>query len=1756
MPDIPTFDPSQPFTVADEPKFDPSQPFTLQDQQPAAAPPQTSLAEMARMFAPQPPAARSGPISTNSGGTPQKIAPDTALGEDFGADLWRDLNRPAVSIPKMNVNPDDHPAVAVGKEVVNLAAGIPEFFESPLGAATAGAGSVGGAVARAVSGGFAAQMLHSLGQQAVQTYGDWKQMTPAQKAVAVTDMAGTGVFAAITGAHAAGIDLKPASKPEPATPPETFSEFGGEKLDVQPADAEATAAPKLTNPEGTTLPESPDTLVAQMKWLKDGKRAAVLFTHPDQAIPEFFSSEDEGKFAVKETPAGRFLYDASQLTGDQIDAAVALNQVGKLLGYGIDDKPAPGTEVGAVVIRDQAGREKQAVTTDAANLPSVFAAAQKLVGAGDTVRLETPEQVLSWRQQANAPKATATTERARMVQENTEALKGLSGAKLNEAAPAAPVTPTETLPATPLVKVDVTPAEYSAARAGLKVGTSREIALRLADEAKRAEVFGQVSNTERPGETEPMPVHQLFVGDTFQLAGQPMRVTEAVTDAETGQPAGYQVDGAYGPQYLPGDAVVHVDAGSVKAEWEQKLDSLKLDTNGQLHAFGLLPEAWNTLVETVKLAVKGGLAVKEAIDQGLAKLRAAGAVPKEFDEAGARQHLTTTLAATGQPGRQRVATVQASPVVSPEVKALVQGDATYEVRRFAQIQAEAASILQARGLDGAIELFKQNAPDMPADTRTALGAAIQEQLRTAEQSARTAGDTATAAALAAKQVAVWRADAYGTEMAQGLNARKLYDRMSPTAMLAAARQVIGEAGEKAWQRVKPAMDTAKNILQQANREALGDLRVDKATNDAARGAVNEAVKGSDTTHKAVIAELSQEWAQADPTGTILKQAQEQLAAHAQNVWGKQNKMLPTAPQARIDLRNMLGDMAKRAAGIFGAHMQGADPGVPIVDKFIQRLGLSRANAVKLATTLSKEWDAQLKLAKEKLDKRIINQRAKQLQGLAPDANDAAVDRAIRAQLKTLNLKLGDVLQRAPAEAAATGKSIGQHVLDASGLTGEAATQMRATLDRRWEALATAKKQSLLATLQKQQLKPGEKRPAKDAVQKLIKWSNLGAFSDSQFYDAAKQALKLPVLTDELAAEIVRRANDLQAIPEGVLRDRKATELMNLAAAKGAVKWTDVPLGIFYANILSGFTTPAKIVLENSNLLLGNTLSAMAARPGQVMRNPVDFVRGLADAYGRGLVKGGLQAESTLRTGIVTGIYKDIHPSSVLELKPFGEKMDVLNFWKWFGRVISTGHETTFKPAWEMKSQLIAQDVARKEGLTGDKLQQRVADLLANTAEHVDAAKVQATAELGDAGNKLDYQRRVREILEQRREQNMPGITEQSRDFALRTAYLNKPYGFMGLIANTMRYGLNEGRKEFPIAGSLAKTQIPFTTIVANILNEKLNWTPFGTYRAMTSYGWMPRILGGREGELYGREMMDTNERSELYAKSIIGTIALGTLATMFGQHIHGNGPVNSSQRKELMATGWIPHSYEYNGKFYSYMNTPLALGLAVIGNNMDWNRYGHGTEADGSMRAAFVLKSTINAIVSQGMLDSVKRVFDAIGDENTVQGANKWAKMAARTASSFVVPNLLQQIDRVFDPKQYEQDGIAALLTSQLPFVRRDNRPVLNVLGEPVQSGPFHYWANSVTDDPVWKILASKQAWVPEPGKNQIIGDKSKGEGYYRAMTSDEYYNWIRDTGPQIREELANNLDKIALADPMEAKKIVKEIASKIRRPALQEYQP
>lgn len=1621
--------------------------------------------------------------------------------------------------------------------MMNTASGFGEFLESPLGVATGGAGSLGSATLnRIMAAGFTADMARHVPEAARHAGEVSVTGTPQEQMEANLGLAANVVLPALTGAHA--LKPTPLQTSKPPAGPQTFSEFGGEVR--------------------TPAPEAPDTIAAQVAATKDPNTPkAVTLVTPGAAVPS-----DHGLVAV-ETSQGTALVNP-----DKVDPATAKAQLdagggGKLMGFSTDTKP-PGDAV--LQTKNADGTPVQEEVVNDASLPGAIKASVDL-DPGATMDLKPAEQVLGERasaivdqtvrdkmtareplpaslvDQANTGREVPLalpegyklegdqytytepvkpeTDAARMAREQREAMTALrqtTGLDLQPVeATAAPALTERPAAGVPIEDFGERPPDIldwitDNFRSGVKLAGKADFGEYVATAKGRARELLSLTK----GEAADRVLKEMHGQGFYPRIETADQLADAIVKAGDAR-IGERQQAAKAKKVKPSEEEVDPWQATI-----DKLNSLKIGTSGKLHAFGLLPAAWDTLIDLVNLGLKGGQKLAAAIDHAFAAFKAQTGTA--FDEAGAREHLLESM-------KERATGIKVadSPAVSPEVKAAVT-QYLYEARSNATDSQIADGLLQKLGPDQALELWRNPTADLPGAVRSKLLGAITRDLAEQERQLRTT-DPAGAQALAEKQAALWdEALPQITDMAQSLQALNDVVSMTPEGQVAKVKRDLNTAADEEINKHGAELEQVNQAIDQGRTAGGGAVRQDPEVNASARAAVDEAITNSPETQNAVVMELAAEWAESP---AILAHARETVRAKADELLNKGPRPAGFTPAQH--LRQILDDLAKRSAEIFSSHIQGADGGVPIVQKLMDRLGLDREHAGKLATSLSREWESQLNIAKKKLDKRIAAQRVRQAKREAEAQTDPLVDQAIRKQLRETNQKLGDVLRQEAGRRGETGEHVADRVVKASGLTGEKADALRATLKRRWNELVAEGQRKALDTIAQ---RTGVKltRPMRSVFDKAVELDRLGGLETDATRELTRKALKLKQLTQDDAAELRRLVRLAQSKPEGFMRQRAAADVLQFTEKlKGQVSWRDVPMAIFYANILSGFTTPAKIVFENTNLLIGNTLAEFLGHPVTNTLHPIEFGKLMAQAYGRGLAKGAMQAEGTLRTGKVTGVWNEAR-TNVLENKPFGARLEPLNIWKYFTRAISTAHETTFKPAWEVKQTMIARDVARREGLAGDQLQRRAADLMANTPAAIAEAKAQALKEFaGSEYNKMDYRRRVTEILEQRRETNMPGSTETARDFALRTAYLNEPYGFMGLLATGIRSILERARKEFPVLGTAAKTQIPFTTVVANILNEKLNWTPVGLLRAGISE---------KTGNLYGRAILDPAERSQLYTKAILGTVAVSALATLFGDHIHGNGPASPQKRKQLQATGWIPHSFEWNGKYYSYMNTPAALGLAVVGNWLDWHRYGHGDDADGVTRGAFAAKATANAIVSQGMLDSVRRLFDAVGSESTSEGGDKIQKLMARTASAAVVPSLVQQVDRLFDPTVYDQSGMKALLTSQIPFVRRQNKPALNVLGEPVQSGPFHYWASKQTEDPVWRMIAEKQAFVPEPSKSTIIGNKKLGPDYSRAITPDEYYQLIAESGPQIRAELEKNLDTLKTLPPDQAQALVTKIAN------------
>lgn len=135
----------------------------------------------------------------------------------------------------------------------------------------------------------------------------------------------------------------------------------------------------------TTIPEAPETIEAQLEWLTQGKRAAVLLT-PGCVLPEI----PAGLMAML-IPEGLLIYAWFPTDGVQLINRWQRGQISlpELLGYGVDEKPEELANASVVVVRNGVnGHEKQAAVATPERLDQARAAAQAVADPGDTVTVE------------------------------------------------------------------------------------------------------------------------------------------------------------------------------------------------------------------------------------------------------------------------------------------------------------------------------------------------------------------------------------------------------------------------------------------------------------------------------------------------------------------------------------------------------------------------------------------------------------------------------------------------------------------------------------------------------------------------------------------------------------------------------------------------------------------------------------------------------------------------------------------------------------------------------------------------------------------------------------------------------------------------------------------------------------------------------------------------------------------------------------------------------------------------------------------------------------------------------------------------------------------------------------------------------------------------------------------------------------------------------------------------------------------------
>lgn len=654
----------------------------------------------------------------------------------------------------------------------------------------------------------------------------------------------------------------------------------------------------------------------------------------------------------------------------------------------------------------------------------------------------------------------------------------------------------------------------------------------------------------------------------------------------------------------------------------------------------------------------------------------------------------------------------------------------------------------------------------------------------------------------------------------------------------------------------------------------------------------------------------------------------------------------------------------------------------------------------------------------------------------------------------------------------------------------------------------------------------EKGGKKSPIEKIIEFANLGAVTNIEVYAALADKLGLPPYSEETAFEIQEWGERIGDIPTGRDRTIEILKLRNFIESRKGVAWSDMLVAAMYASMLSGPSTQAVNAVSNAFNLLGMVWV-------EAIRNPFR-IPALMRALFTGLTRGGrLEFMQTLSTGLTAGkLNPKVEGGNPLEYEDpvyLDKKSERL------GQLLSltrAKYVVRLLQATDMMFYKAAQEVsfAAKTGY-----------LLTDTfSNHVTAARAQMVAEGADVDTRAgrrNVELRALEMMEQWRADQSDEARqawEEAHGEALTTTFNQEPKGWIGKIATMIA----NFTSEYP-AGKLL---IPFTRVVANVLNTQIEWSPFGLTRWAFSKDFKIQDLEGN--------MVRDNR---ILVRSITSMFALGGIVAMLAKYdddedpwftIYGSGPRDANKKRQLYERGWKPNTIKIGNSYISYLPTIFSLSFASLGTVMDKRRDDpdmNPLEIVPQMGLAFV-QGTLNQSFLTGIAD-LFAAFESSDPETKVQ------RFLARTLT-IPIPNLAKQLDAWIDPGVQQSSTFVDMVIKQVPVARQFSnlKPMLNVFGQPIErvQGPLNipfsnrFITMQKTDDPVFAFLGEHSLSVPGYSKQTKLGDKQ--------MTEDQFYGYVEKAGPLIRDAIRREIPVMRGLTKEEKQDRINDIAEKIKR--------
>jgi hypothetical protein len=782
------------------------------------------------------------------------------------------------------------------------------------------------------------------------------------------------------------------------------------------------------------------------------------------------------------------------------------------------------------------------------------------------------------------------------------------------------------------------------------------------------------------------------------------------------------------------------------------------------------------------------------------------------------------------------------------------------------------------------------------------------------------------------------------------------------------------------------------------------------------------------------------------------------------------------------------------------------------------------------------------------------------------------------------VKFRDVVKETLTSRTASRESLIGDIVENSGISKDQAERVADALRQTYEFEAQKSAKSQLEIL----VKNKEARDARSKIKqvkepdinKLMKLTNMGAFTEERFYNAIADSYNLPTWDPVFAKQLEKEAEQVQNLPEGQFKDQRTGDILNKIATKytenalnnwrtkeGISKILDLTTSAWQAGVLSG--PPTQVVnLLGSHLSVG--VESLFEGLGYAIK--AKDMRYLSDALGsiyssiagkearQEISRAWSEGTTKYRVNKMEGAsqLENLDPSNLSGLAKglagYASKL------KYVGRAMLALDAVNMVSA-DMAKQKMATRffLENTSGKSKAEVQKTLNDLFYPDQKVMDGVRATAEKEAAEgmygddkAAQKKWIDRRISELLQKRREEVYNGVTEQGATFAEHATYNDQATGLLGRFVANVASQLNAEVK-------VTKFFLSFMNTLSNIMNQSLDYTLWGSLRAANM---SPSQLRFAENSKFAPRKFQEGSPEQMaqYAKSILGTTAFMSLVYMAWNglqeeaegkepffSIHGNGPRNPMDKQQLLATqNWQPNSIRVGNNWFRYVDWPiLGVALGGIGAAYDAVRYKKDEQTTSELFQVAALASA-STILQKNMLQGVTTFIDAFNGQNAAVQKTAMSRLTSGVVAGYTNPGLLRWARNTFgmgkdgQVARLDQGTTEGWLMSMVPASIGYNTPALNTLGEPITQ-PWYSattWrftnANNIPPHPIITPLVKAGLMLPNPSKNTefrfLAADGSIMKGRL-GKYPEAYRRFVQLRGEYMKEALSpSTIDQLAEA--------------------------